>query len=398
MPYLTYQDSIDHLVRYTGAGPSSVVLTDVMEAVGFAYRELYNAHTWTYYYKHGRINTVSPYTSGTIQYDVPSNTVTLTTTDGTSFPEWSIYAYLRVGTAIYKVATNPTPTTLTLDAVLQPTEDLAAGTPYILYRDSYFLPTDFLAGDQGMYENCFGPLTYTHPREWLWTQRYIYQSGMPQAFTITGDPYWPMQLLIRLFPIPVDSRTLDYIYKRAPRQLIYSNVTAGNVTITAGTSNTSVANIGSAISSSAGVFTPSMVGSVVRVSSTTNIPTAPTAIYPAAYEDTIATVQSPGAAVLTNVSPFSYNTAVYIISDPIDVEQQSMSTAFFRACEMMIGMARIMKDKPDARAQYTEAVATAKEKDSRHFGKRAVGDGWRHRQQMKDMPLVLYPTYSGGQT
>src|SRR5208283_4720806 len=120
-------------------------------------------------------------------------------------------------------------------------------TPYILYQDSYFLPNDFLASDQSMYENAFGGLTYTHPREWLFTQRYIYQSGMPEAFTITGDPYWPGRLLMRLFPIPMDSKTLDFIYKRAPRDLNYASVTNGTVTVTAGTANSAIQNIGSAI-------------------------------------------------------------------------------------------------------------------------------------------------------
>jgi hypothetical protein len=104
-------------------------------------------------------------------------------------------------------------------------------------------------------------------------------------------------------------------------------------------------------------------------------------------------VASATDATVEDAAPFAYPASAYIISDPLDIEPQSMTTLVYRACEMMIGMSRTMKDKPDSRAQYQEALATAKEKDSRYFGRRAVGDNWVHRQRAKDMPLDLYPSY-----
>jgi hypothetical protein len=76
-PYVTYQDAIDHTYRYLGGGPSDVVLADIREAVNFAFREVYNAHTWTYYYKHGRLATTAPQSDGLVDYDASTGIVTL---------------------------------------------------------------------------------------------------------------------------------------------------------------------------------------------------------------------------------------------------------------------------------------------------------------------------------
>ena len=377
--YLTYQDAVDHTFRYLGGGPSDVVLADIRLAVDSAYRELYGAHNWTYYYKHGRINTVSPYTTGTIDCVASTRTVTLS---GGTWPSWAEAAYIRVGTSIHRVLSVTDPATLVLDPTLCPVADIVAGTPYTIYKDSYILPDDFLATDQGSYENSFGGLTYTHPREWLFTQRYIYQSGMPQAFTITGEERYPGKLLLRIFPIPTDAKTIDFIYKRAPRSLKYSSVTSGTVSLS-----------GDALTFSASVLNADMVGSVIRISSNTKTPTAGVGLNPPAFEAKIRSVASSTTATLDTSSGTAYSGAAYIISDPIDIEQQSMSTALLRCCEMMIGMGRVLKDKPDTRVQYLAALAQAKDRDSRSFSRRFVGDNWVHRQRAKDMPLDLYPTY-----
>jgi hypothetical protein len=371
---------VDHTYRYLGGGPSDVVLTDIREAVSFAFREVYNAHTWTYYYKHGRLATVVPQSDGAIDYDATTGIVTLT--DAT-FPDWSADAYLRVGTGVNRVLSMTDPTHLVLDPMIRPNASFSA-TPYILYKDSYLLPEDFLAGDQAMYENAFGGLQYSHPREWLFSNRYIYQAGMPQAFTVMGEDRYPNRLLLRLFPIPQESKTLDFIYKRSPRPINYASVTTGTA---------SVSVEPNVITFSLPVLTPAMVGSIVRISSNSKVPTAGTGLNPAAFESRISSVDSATSATVEDASPIPYSASSYIISDPLDIEPQSMATLVFRACEMMIGMSRTMKDKPDSRAQYREALATAKEKDSRYFGRRAVGDNWVHRQRAKDMPLDLYPTY-----
>lgn len=46
----TYQDCVNHLLDYLGSDPSDAALRDAKKAVNEAYRDLANAHTWTYLY------------------------------------------------------------------------------------------------------------------------------------------------------------------------------------------------------------------------------------------------------------------------------------------------------------------------------------------------------------
>ena len=79
--------------------------------------------------------------------------------------------------------------------------------------------------------------------------------------------------------------------------------------------------------------------------------------------------------------------ASYVISDPIDIETQSMQNVFMRCCEKAIAQHRIMKDKPSAKNQYIDELRRAKEADTRSFSGRAEGEIIWSRQRMKDMPL-----------
>ena len=106
---------------------------------------------------------------------------------------------------------------LTLTETLSPEADLAAGCEFVLYRDTYLLPEDYVAQDQALYEMNFGGMSYTHPREWLYENRYVFAQGIPQCYTITGDPQYPGRLVMRIFPWPYEEKSIDFIYKRRPR-------------------------------------------------------------------------------------------------------------------------------------------------------------------------------------
>ena len=372
----TFSDGIEHVIRYLGSGPSEQVLADIKQSVDTALRELHQAHNWTYYYKHGRILTEGPYTTGTVAITASTREADLT---GGSWPTWAADGYLRIGAVIYRAATRLDVSRLILDPVLTPGSDIVS-TPFSLYKDSYLLPLDFIAGDQALYESVFSGITYVHPREWLFAERYRYQVGIPRCFTITGDERYPGRLLIRFSPIPGGSRTVDFIYKRKARDLVVSDYSTGTVAVAG--SGVSVVGTGTA-------FTASMVGSVLRISSVSRRPTASPGLNPAVHESVITAVADATNLTIQDASPATYGGVGYLISDPVDIENNSMLTAFLRGCENQIGMTRKTKDKPDARAQYVNALLTAKEHDSRSFARRAPGDSGAYRQRMKDMPIDL---------
>jgi hypothetical protein len=375
----TFADAYDSIFSYIGSAPNDRAVRDVRQAIDEALRDIVNAHNWSYYYKHGRLLLNPPYSTGTIGYQATGgpSPYYVTLTDGT-WPSWAAGGSLRVGTVVYRVDRVLNATHLTLTPPLVPAADLASGTNYQLYQDTYLLPADFIAQDQALYESCFGALQYVHPRYWLAQSHYTYSVGNPQVYCINGDEKYPNRLVARFSPIPSDARTLDFIYKRRPRPIRWQSMSQGTVVLIAASSI--VEGTGTA-------FDSTMTGSVFRSSANSQLPTWMAGPNPAVFEAVVGSV-SAQQLFLSDVAPTSYPAARYVISDPIDIDTGSMLNAFLRCCEHMISQHRIMKDKPDARAQYRDELIRAKSADSRSFAGRAEGESGSYWQRMKDMPFI----------
>ena len=383
MTFTTFDDVVNHGYDYLGGNPSDQAKRDCVRAALEAYRDLANAFNWTYLYTPSRIITTTSYDS-----TVAGATLTYLESDGTyprqatisgdTWPTWAGDGVIRIGTVGYKVAQRVSATVVILDETISPNVDIATPTPFVMYQDTYLLPEDFVAQDQALYELNFGGMTYTHPREWLYENRYVFASGVPQFFTITGDSKYPGRLVMRMFPWPYQSKTVDFIYKRRPRALLTQNVSAGLITVSLG---------GTTVTGSGTAFTPNMVGSVMRISATVKPPTSLImGGNVAVFESTIASYVSSASVVITTPADQVCTGVGYTVSDPIDIEQGAMLNAFHRCVEMHIGMSRTMKDKPSAANQYQTALSAAKCADSRSFAGRAAGQSGRYRPRFRDMP------------
>lgn len=404
--HTTFEDVVVHALDYLGGPISDNARRDVIRAVLEAYRDLANAFTWSYLYTHGRLFTNGALdgdqaggidgggnpTGTSIQFQLTSgaypNQVTLT---GTTWPEWAASgAYLRCAASdladgstdlvAYRVAQRVSATVLTLDPTICPNTDLPPGTSYILYRDTYVLPENYIAQDQALFERNFGGLSYTHPKEWLYENRYVFSMGVPQCYTITGDSYYPGRLVMRIFPWPYENKSIDFIYKRRPRPLLLESVSPGTAGGTGGTST--LTGVGTA-------FTHSMVGSVVRLSANKLAPTSIVGDNPAAFESVITGWISPTVVTIQDPLDSTYPQGKYTISDVVDIEQGAMLNAYFRCVEHHLGMNRTLKDKPSARAQYETALREAKAADSRSFTGRVVGPTGPLRRRLRDYPINL---------
>ena len=349
-----------------------------------AYRDLANAFNWTYLYTASRIITNSSYdssiTGATVAFLESSGTYSRQMTiTGDTWPSWAANGVIRIGTIGYKIDQRVSATVITLDEVISPNADMASGTPFMLYQDTYLLPEDFVAQDQALYELNFGGMEYTHPREWLFENRYVFAAGVPQYFTITGERKYPGRLVTRMFPWPYQSKTVDFIYKRRPRSLLTQCVWAGSI---------SVSNGGATLTGSGTAFSPKLVGSVIRFSGNSKPPSSLImGDNVAVFESTIASYVSPTSVVITDPADQTYTNSGYTISDPIDIEQGAMLNAYLRCVEKHLGMNRTLKDKPSAAAQYDRALGEAKAADSRGFAGRAVGSTGRYRPRLRDMPM-----------
>ena len=131
-----------------------------------------------------------------------------------------------------------------------------------------------------------------------------------------------------------------------------------------------------------------MAGSIVRLSSTTaDDPTGLVGAKPFAMERTIMSVES--ATTLTVDSTFTdtLSGVKYLISDPVDVDEGAMLTAFLRCCEKQVAISRNMKTKADSTQLYLEALIQGREADSRSYQTRASGLGGHYLQRLANMPV-----------
>lgn len=408
----TYEDAIEHALDYLGGNPSDQARRDCIRAVQNAYRELADAFTWSYLYKQGFFETTPTYPPGAIDVASPATTpfpygsisyvhsngqypnqILLT---GGVWPDWADQgAYLRfanpppdenTGTAVmdfasFRVYKRWSNTILSLDPVINPGRDVPPGTSFVLYKDTFLLPEDYIAQDRAMFSIYPWTMEYVHPNTWLRETRYVFARGNPRTYTITGDDtYYPGRMVIRLYPWPIDQRSVTFMYKRRPRPLRLYRLSTGNVTGVAGS------NI---LTSAQSIFTPKMVQSVVRLSLTPGqAPTGPIGSYPPDFESVIIRVDSPTSVELEDTLDVNYTNVPYTISDRVDIEEV-MRTAMLRGIEKQVGMSRVLKDKPNAAAQYDMALREAKCADSRSLMGRSAGDHSVFRRRLRDYPINL---------
>lgn len=354
----TYKDAVEHLIDYLGGTPSDSSVRDAKRAAQASIRQITNSHGWSYLLTVGRVTTSVPYSTGTVSYDDTGGAYErqLTLSGGT-WPDWAAQGYVRIGEVNFKVEERKSATILTLDSVASPESDISS-TGFILYRDSYLLPADYVSQDEPYYESNFGGMSYVRPTEWLFANSRIANSGDPICFTVTGDSDFPGRLLIRFSPWPDASRTIEFVYRRRPRPLSLFEASDGTVSITSGSSM---------LTGSSTSFTPSMVGSVLRISSNRDLPTSEIGSNPATFETTILSYLSPSSLTLAETPTQSFSGSKYVISDPVDIEIGSMLELFHRGCEWQISINRTLKDKPSANNAYLRALGSAKSADSRSF-------------------------------
>lgn len=361
MAFTTFADIAELLNDYTGKNPDASSQRDIRRAIVEAYREIANAHRWRYLYTVGRINTVAPYSTGTVVYTHSTRVLTLTT--GT-WPSWAANGAVLINSVLYLVESRTSDTVLVLDPVLNPGANVAS-TTYSISRYSYDLPADLVSIDRISLENNLSSATWMTPTEWLSFHRAVPgDSGYTSRYTIMGSPDTKGRLALFVWPFADTARTIDFIYYRRPRTLAVSEYKTGTVTTTG--SDTTVTGTGTA-------FTSAMVGSIIRLSgNATSAPTSFIGDNPSVIERTVSAFTSATALTVDSTISTGYTGVKYAISDPIDIEEGAMLTAFSMLCRRQVGIGRIMKDKPDMFLQYREALEVAKEADQRDMSPKSA--------------------------
>ncbi len=135
-------------------------------------------------------------------------------------------------------------------------------------------------------------------------------------------------------------------------------------------------------------WTSKMVNTVIRFSGDKiDYPTGPNGANMPVLERTVAAVTDGTHIVLDSAADQTLTNVYHVISDPVDVEEGAMLTAFLRKCELQLSIIREKKVIPLYDQLYKDALDKAMSGDSRTTIMR--GCGWQYRRylQLKNMPL-----------
>ncbi len=356
----TYSDIVSHLQSYLGDQNATRSKAYCKRAAADALRELANLHSWTYYRQLGRFSTVASYNTGTVVYDHTggANERQLTLSDGT-WPEWIEYGVVTISDVPYDVDTRISDTVVTLTRATNPGADVAS-TSYSCYRDTYPTPTDFQSVESAIVVGRQVKLMYLTPEKWADGQHLARLTGDVWYYTIMGDPNYQGAMSFRLCGPPNTAETVAVLYRRRPRELRFHEVNAGTVTYSL-PANYDIAGLGTN-------FNEFMVGSVIRLYDATNYPTNEEGDYPAYIERTITEVVSTVHLRVDATIPDEYTAVKYVITDPIDIDKQTMLGAYKRTCEKLVENQRQGKNIGNVQATWLNEVKMAIAADKRFVG------------------------------
>lgn len=384
----TYRDIIDHLVSWSGGIGEEAETRRARSAIQRAYKQIARAYKWKYLKGHHTIWLEEPYETGTVTYTSSSRTVTLA--DGT-FPTNSAYWRMTIGddTAnVHRIASYTDSTHVVLDSKTCPSDDVAAGASYKMWRAVYPLPADFRSISHVHDDNNWWSGGYVPPDEWLGIDRHNRNEGAPWYWTIMGSEDLLGVMAIYISSEPTEDERFDFIYDRHSRRLRYD----GCDLYSSGVSGASVttAAAGSTGAVLAGVsLREDVVGAILRLSDT-SATTEPRALGNVdQYSEQRVIVTRTNATTVVVDSEWDYGKlgSKFTISDPIDLPEYMMD-AFLARCEA--NMARLTRDYKAMREQeqyydYELKNALAANAQQPELGS---GDGWKSWQ-----PLGMHAGY-----
>jgi hypothetical protein len=245
-----------------------------------------------------------------------------------------------------------------------------AGSGFRIFQDAYQLPANFSAALTPMREDWWGGLRYVPATSWLWGIRGYDCTGVPVKFTIQPrlvagavTPGGGGGFALYVSPYPNCDRTLDFMYYRVSRPVVY------DIGVNVGTLSTNADGLTCTFGVSQ--FVPSMVGSIIRITNSKNAPELKGTVI---HETTIATVPSGVSVTLTDACPLvSTSNLGFSVSDPIDVDTLSMGTCFQLMAMKSLAVETMSKGAAAVAASFNDAYNTAKAADARYAGPDRVG-------------------------
>ena len=368
LSFLTFNDAINHLCD-AGFGISQDKEHAILKrACRAAYRDLMDRHRWRYGHIEYGITLAAPYETGTLAYDhtggVYERQVTLSS--GTLPDEAESYKLL-VSNEVYPVDEVHSSTAFTLDSSMNPGADIAAGTSYTLYRDTYPLPDDFLKIDEVLNNGNQWLNWYVEPGQYLTFERQRRGlSSNPFRWTVMQDAERPGGFCLRVAGYPREAANLVFIYQRAFQEPVlsglesYSYSTSNSILVALQEGSPQITGTGTA-------FNQRMVNSIIRVGvDGTNLPTDDAGVYPFAQSLRIKSVESTTGMTAYTDATETVSERKFVISDLLDMHR-TMFNAFLRGCEWQHAVIAGKEQKIAGPAErlYDQAVRLAMQQDNK---------------------------------
>lgn len=331
--YFTYRDAIDHLIDVFSLDGKDVqdVARKLRRAVKESCNKLPAYHDWEFLMRMGMFTTSPIYTTGTVAYNASTREMTLT---GGTWPEDAVYGSVSIGNKKYEVQRRVSNTVLVMHPTMGPPDDLAGGQTYRWVRTRYLLPYDVSDVIEVTDIQLGARITRVLVQDQFWHNEAWNIVGSPTAFSMIQSAVTPGRWEIWLSSAPVDVRQYRYLYTPRWAQTDVEEIKTGTV---------SISGVTATFSNS--VLTDNCVGAILRVSSSSSIPTndigrydqtakPPAVIYnPAASEHIIIQVNSATEAILHAAPSSSVSNKAYTISSHIELNTEGMLEFFHRVLE-----------------------------------------------------------------
>lgn len=381
VPYLyTHSDVVSHMSDWAGftSAVTADMLRKIKRSVDNAYRALTHLRAWTIYTYRGRLNAAASYNTGTIAYTNSTRTVTIT---GGTLPANTNLCMFRVGAVDYPIvngSANIGAGTFQLSVNSNPGADLAAGTSYTLYQDTYVLPINFRSMGTVRDANRSRILQYVEPNEFVASRQIFQAPTNPFWYTLRGDPSYLGMQALSFYPPPNDTYQYDYMGQRYPRPF---TTPVPYTTGTVSTSGTVLTGTG---------FNSNMVGCIVRFSTSTTAPTSNYGTNPYYQQRVITSYTNTTTMGMDQALSADQAGVAFEISDPIDMEAGAMYTAFLRLCELELGQLLNRDDIDRLTNQYRMAERLALEADTKSTDSKPGGT--RYWQRVSDYQALTDST------
>lgn len=364
-PLVTFTDVVEELLDSQEIERTELNLRNAIRAVQEAYRFLSASHDWSYYQNRSIIPTVASYSTGTVtgDYTGGANERMLTLASGT-WPDWAAFGRITISGTTYTVATRESDSIITLSPNSTFTSDIAAGTSYELFRDTYELPVDFKRLIRLMdVDNEHEVEVVSDGTHQVSQLTYFKSPDTPWQVAIRGVAEYYGSMSLSFSPPPSAIREYDLLYVRQPRQLNIEKYNTGTVTITGSTTT---------VTGNSTAFPEDCVGSIIRISSTATEPTGVAGVSSGtvnryyAQRTITARASATSLTIDATVSTSTLTTVGYVISDPVDIEHHAMYGALRSLA--LAEYIRLKGHYGEYRAQREEAMRElrlAMENDSR---------------------------------